>query len=57
MNGVPSACVDAYADDNSATAATPETIQHVLNLTGEFAKATRQTIDFVAHVMEGVKHG
>ncbi|MEC7853071.1 MAG: hypothetical protein VYB04_07400, partial [Pseudomonadota bacterium] len=24
---------------------------------GEFAKATRQTIDFVAHVMEGVKHG
>ena len=23
---------------------------------GEFAKATRQTIDFVAHVMEGVKH-
>ena len=23
---------------------------------GEFAKATRQTIDFVAHVMEGVKY-
>ena len=24
---------------------------------GEFAKATRQTIDFVAHVMERAKHG
>ncbi|MDA7792377.1 hypothetical protein N8979_01030 [bacterium] len=28
-----------------------------ISTAGEFAKATRQTIDFVAHVMEQVKHG
>ena len=42
---VPEAKTDAYVDDTGATAARPKTLQQVLEITGEFASVTGQTLN------------